>query len=71
MSSADCLARVIYEAVCKKCEGVSLTQRKAKCGICQKYVKVVPVEKPRAEGEVEFICKEHGVVNQYIEFEKH
>lgn len=44
---------------------------KVKCGICNKFVKVVPVENPRAKGEINYVCKEHGVVNEYVEFEKH
>lgn len=45
-------------------------QGRAKCGICHKFVKAVPVEKPRAKGEINYVCKEHGVINEYVEFEK-
>lgn len=44
--------------------------KRAKCGICNKYVKVVPVENSEVEGEVKFVCKEHGIVNYYVEFEE-
>ena len=46
-----------------------MSKNKPKCGICNKYVKTIKVENPRGEGEVNFICKEHGVVNYYVEFE--
>lgn len=39
---------------------------KVKCGICNRFVKAIPVENPRVKGEVDYICKEHGVINNYI-----
>jgi hypothetical protein len=44
-------------------EGIEM---KRKCGICHKYVKVEKVKKPRSKGEVNFVCKTHGIINQYI-----
>jgi len=43
-------------------------KKRARCGECNKFVKAVPVEKPRAEGEINYVCKEHGVVNTFVEF---
>lgn len=41
---------------------------KPKYGICKKYVKTIVVnEKPK---EVVCKCKEHGIVNESVEFER-
>lgn len=44
-------------------------QCRAKCGICNKLVRAIPVEQPRVKGEVNYICKEHGIVNSYVKLE--
>lgn len=43
---------------------------RAKCGVCHKYVKVVSVKNPRSKGEINYVCKEHGIVNSFVEFDK-
>lgn len=51
-------------------KGSETVQGRAKCGICHKFLKAVPVENPRVKGEINYVCKEHGVVNEYVEYEK-
>lgn len=51
-------------------KGSEIMQDKAKYGICHKFVNAVPVENPRVKGEINYVCKEHGVVNEYVELEK-
>ncbi len=44
--------------------------KKAKCGLCNKYVKIESVSHPREPGEVAFICKDHGDVTGNVIFEE-
>jgi hypothetical protein len=39
---------------------------RTRCGICNKYVSIVIIGAPRVKGEINYVCKEHGVVNSCI-----
>jgi RNase P subunit RPR2 len=45
-----------------------MEMKRAICGICNKFVKIVKVDEPRELGEVVFICKEHGDITAFVEF---